>query len=54
MRFEETWPRRDVCHQCYVRADKIGTVFPHTCEICISPNLGTAESGTTTLADIKG
>jgi len=24
MRFEETWPGRDVCHQRYVREDRSG------------------------------
>ena len=47
-RFDEIRIGRDVCHQCYVRTDKSGTALARACEVCVQPNLGPAESGTTT------
>ena len=47
-RFDEIRPGRDVCHQRYVRAGKSGTAFARACEVRVYPNLGPAESGTTT------
>ena len=46
-RFEETRPGCDVCLQHYVRADKSETALARACGVCVYPNLGPAESGTT-------
>ena len=52
-RFEETRPGRDVCNQCYVRADTNGTALARACEVCVLPNLGPAESAPTAPTQIS-
>ena len=49
MRFEETRPGQDTCHQCYVRADKCRHCACTCMDVCVLPNLGPNESGTITL-----
>ena len=43
MCFEETLSGRDACHQYYVRVDKSGH-YACASEVCVLPNLGSAES----------